>query len=122
MDCHHVLDDGREASAGDRGAVAVSWSRTVSWSTVTLSRCTSGVDARSVVTNVCSTWVIILQDTAQLRTPPSVTKRDDEPTSFPVPVGSGCRRVLEMQGEWGGDLICRFFGGLPSFTIGGLLI
>jgi hypothetical protein len=34
------------------------------------------------VTTVCSAWVIILQDTARLQVPPSLTKSDDEPTSL----------------------------------------
>ena len=29
---------------------------------------------------------------------------------------------LRCRANGGGDLICRFFGGLPPFTIGGLLI
>jgi hypothetical protein len=62
--------------------VAVSWSRTVSGSTVTLSRRTSGVEERSVVTKVCSTWAITLQDTARVRVLPSLTKTDDDPGNF----------------------------------------
>ncbi len=65
-----------------RGAVAVSLSRTVSRSTVTLSRCTSEVGERRVVTNVCRPWVVILQNTARLRAPPSLTKSADEPGNF----------------------------------------
>jgi hypothetical protein len=29
---------------------------------------------------------------------------------------------LRCRANGGGDLICRFFGGLPPFTIGGLLL
>jgi peptidoglycan/xylan/chitin deacetylase (PgdA/CDA1 family) len=51
-------------------------------STVTLSRCTSEVGERRVVTNVCRPWVVILQNTARLRAPPSLTKSADEPGNF----------------------------------------
>jgi hypothetical protein len=61
----------------------------VSCSTVTWSKCTSGVDERRVVTNVCRTWVIILQDTAPLRAPPAVPKNNEEPLSFSEAAAKG---------------------------------
>ncbi len=54
--------------------------------------------------------------------------------SFPSEGSGGVMPQLRFQSDpdvgayWrcrangGGDLICRFFGGLPPFTIGGLLI
>src|SRR5262245_24405366 len=92
------MDDDDTAQQGQRacGAVAVSSSRTVSCSTVTLSRRTSGVDASSVVTNVCRPWVISLQDTARLQVPPALTKTDDDPGNY----GELCRgRVRARRGH-----------------------
>ena len=39
------------------------------------------------------------------------------PTSSDPDIGA----YLRCKANGGGDLVCRFFGGLPPFTIGGLL-
>jgi len=40
---------------------------------------------------------------------------------FPASSDPDLGAYLRCRANGGGDLICRFFGGLPPFTIGGLL-
>jgi len=46
-----------------------------------------------------------------------VTPQFRFPASSDPDIGS----YLRCRANGGGDLVCRFFGGLPPFTIGGLL-
>ena len=41
--------------------------------------------------------------------------------SFRIQSGMDLGAYWRCRANGGGDLICRFFGGLPPFTIGGLL-